>query len=57
MDDWATERAGQIVSIVRDPMVPDQQAVEYVAACLRLIRSEGVNEGVDRLAERLGSKS
>jgi hypothetical protein len=50
--DWADEKAAEIVETVQK--LHKLSAIVYVAAELRLIREEGVSEGIDRLGTQLG---
>jgi hypothetical protein len=59
--DWADEKAAeiihtilQIVTTAPRPRPRTPVAIVYLAAELRLIREEGVSEGIDRLGTQLG---
>ncbi len=48
--DWADEKAAEIA----ETLFKIGLSREYLAAELRLIREEGVSEGIDRLGTQLG---
>jgi hypothetical protein len=52
--DWADEKAAEIMDTILVCGLKPRIATNYLAAELRLIREEGVEEGIDRLGSQLG---
>jgi hypothetical protein len=52
--DWADERAAEIMDTILVCDLNGRIATNYLAAELRIIREEGVSEGIDRLGTQLG---
>jgi hypothetical protein len=52
--DWADDKAAEFVDFIVRCGPHKGIATHYLAAELRIIREEGVSEGIDRLGTQLG---